>query len=140
MILLAKFLGLDKIFQVVILVAAILAVIVAIGLGIALWVARGQVADMKKDVTEAQMAVARCEAESTGIRGAIDSQNAAVEAMKADAERRAADAKSVRVKAEKKASVNYTKAVTIKEAKPEVPTDLCASADRLLTEFMRGRQ
>lgn len=137
--LIARFLGLDVLAQGAILFVGALSVLCCIGLGVALWWKSGQVDDLKAEVKSAQMVAARCEAEATGLRGAIDSQNAAIEEMKAAAIRRAAEADRMILAAKNQARTIYVRSEAIREAKPAVPTDLCQSADLLLNDFLKAR-
>jgi len=66
------------------------------------------------------------------ITDSLETQNQAVAKLKADTDKRLADAKVAIAAAQAKAKINKQRAVDLQGAQPKFPNDLCKSADLLI--------
>lgn len=118
-----------------VIVAALLGVIGA--QGVAIWWLNGQVDHERERYADMQAKNARCEAESSGLKGAVTSCNENTDAWKEEA--KAAQAVSAaaleaarRGRAESDARINR-----ILGAKPDFADDMCKSACALIEREVR---
>jgi len=82
---------------------------------------QGQVADLRQEVAVKEASIRQ-------LSTAIDTQNAAIDSLKKDADARLAAAEAALVKARADTAAAKKKAGTIFKAKPSDPSNLCKSA------------
>lgn len=115
--------------------AALLAVIA--GQGVAIWWLNGQVEAARKDYAVLAEKNGRCEAEASGLKGAVATCNANTVEWK----RHATEAMDISAKALDEAARNRPltekRIRDILGTKPEYPDDLCRSACALLRQGVR---
>lgn len=76
---------------------------------------------------ETRQSKARCD-------GVVSAQTKGIEALQAEADKRVAESKAALAAARKLAEIHRQNASEILSAKPEVPSDLCESARRVLVK------
>lgn len=80
---------------------------------------------------------AACTAERGNLQAASDAQNAAVSAMKAESDRRAAEAAKAVTEARQKQRTAEARARALLSQTPRPGESLCAAADRIILEAAR---
>lgn len=126
------FFGLTEKVQQAIIVALLVAIVALAG--VAIWfrlaasAARLEAAQALNAVAQLQANVATCKANGETLEGGIKRQNEAVEAVKADLERRLAISEAARKDAERRAGVEKNRAQGILNIKPTPGKTACEDA------------
>jgi hypothetical protein len=119
------------------------AVLVCVGLGVALWIERSDVADLTSQINDPKtgyiVRLSQSEANTTTLKAAIDDANAKVDALAAESAQKIAEAQ-VQVEAARGETVAATvRATQILDFKP-TSTDACKAlgeVDKQFTESLK---
>jgi cell division protein FtsB len=108
-------------------------IVIALVVLAAIWWVKNLVDTVEKQkvtITEQKMTIKK-------LGEDIEVQNAAVQKLKTDTDKRLADAKVAIAAAQAKSKINKQRAVDINKATPEFPNDLCKSADMLINKEIK---